>query len=658
MCGIFGIVNKEDSKITYSSTKAITDSLFKLSESRGKEAAGLAIRNKKAVYVYKEPVRASQMIHSSKYKQIFSQYANKNPLTIIGHVRLATNGLQNLNSNNQPVIKNNSVGVHNGIIVNVKKLFQQFPVIKREYEVDTEVILNLIQLFNKEDNSLIQATQKTFQHIKGAASIAVLFDSHPHLLLATNTGSLYILTDLKQDTFIFASEKLILKNLIKKQPLKKILKKPKISHLTPGSGYLVNLQNLKIKKFSLNESQDDHLSGNEHVPKMKIIDLSPESPPLPSPAIKKVDLNLLEYNENSNLKKCTKCILPETFPGISFDKDGICNYCKNYQKQKTKGETTLKEFIDKYRSKSDQPDCIVGFSGGRDSSYGLYYIKNVLKMNPLAFTYDWGMVTDLVRRNQARICGELGIEQIIISADIKKKREYIQKNINAWLKRPNLGMIPLFMAGDKQFYYYANQLMKQNDIKLMIFCENEKFEKTKFKSLFCGVDEGNARLYNIPLLKKLKLSSYYIKQYLLNPSYLNTSFFDTAFAYLSTYLIRHDYLYLYKYVDWNEEKINKTLIFQYDWETAPDTKSTWRIGDGTAPFYNYIYYTVAGFTENDTFRSNQIREGVITRQEALEKIKKENQPRAESIKWYCDTIGIDFNKTIKTINSIPKLYKS
>ena len=51
------------------------------------------------------------------------------------------------------------------------------------------------------------------------------------------------------------------------------------------------------------------------------------------------------------------------------------------------------------------------------------------------------------------------------------------------------------------------------------------------------------------------------------------------------------------------------MLDSYGWERAVDTSSTWRLGDATAPFYNYIYYTVAGFTEHDTFRSNQIREG-------------------------------------------------
>jgi glutamine---fructose-6-phosphate transaminase (isomerizing) len=64
---------------------------------------------------------------------------------------------------------------------------------------------------------------------------------------------------------------------------------------------------------------------------------------------------------------------------------------------------------------------------------------------------------------------------------------------------------------------------------------------------------------------------------------------------------------------------------------ATDTNTPWRIGDGTSAFYNYIYYLVAGFTEHDTFRSNQIREGDISREEALRLVEDENRPRYQNI---------------------------
>ena len=369
------------------------------------------------------------------------------------------------------------------------------------------------------------------------------------------------------------------------------------------------------------------------------------------------------HNESviNSLKRCKKCILPQTMPFIEFDSQGVCNYCRNYKKLQIKGVVALEKAIAKYRNKCGESDCIIGISGGRDSTYGLHYLKTVLKMNPIAYTYDWGMATDLAPRNISRICVKLGVKHIMVS-DINKKRRYIRKNVEAWLKRPDLGMVPLFMAGDKQYFYYLNRLKKETGINLTFLCENP-LERTDFKSGFCGVNQsciGETPYYSytLSLVNKIKLAAYYAKQYLLNPSYINSSIFDTLFAYACFYLMPRDYLSVYRFIQWDEKKIVSTLIDKYDWEVARDTKTTWRIGDGTASFYNYIYYTVAGFTENDTLRSNQIREGVISREEALKRTREENKPRFHSIQWYCRTIGIDFENTLKIINAIPKLYKN
>jgi hypothetical protein len=280
-----------------------------------------------------------------------------------------------------------------------------------------------------------------------------------------------------------------------------------------------------------------------------------------------------------------------------------------------------------------------------------------LGLKPIAFSYDWGMLTDLARRNQARMCGKLGVEHILVSADIRKKRQNIHQNVHAWLKRPDLGTVPLFMAGDKQYFYYANLLMKQNNLNPSILGEN-LLETTNFKSGFCGIrpkfKKGNT--YSLSMFDKYKMIAHYGIQYLLNPAYLNSSLFDTLDSFKSYYIIKHRNLNIYNYLKWDEKTIKEVLINQYGWETDPGTISTWRIGDGTAAFYNYIYYMVAGFTENDTFRSNQIREGDLTREKALELSKNENKPRWDSIQWYCRTIGIDFESSINTINNITTLY--
>jgi len=371
--------------------------------------------------------------------------------------------------------------------------------------------------------------------------------------------------------------------------------------------------------------------------------------------------SLLENNIDAvrKLSRCTKCLLPETFPFIEYDHQGICNYCINYKPQdKIQPIENLKALVEPYRRKDGKPDCIVPFSGGRDSTYSLHIIKKELGLNPIAFTYDWGMVTDLARKNIARVCGKLGVENIIVSADMHWKRENIRKNIQAWLKYPSLGMIPLFMAGDKYFFYYTNRLKKQTGINLNIWGINN-LENTEFKVGFAGLppEFDKRRIYSLSILNQLKLFGYVGSNLIRSPGYINQSIFDSLGSFASRYIApKRDYYHLFDYYRWDENEINSLLLKEYNWETAIDTQSTWRIGDGTASFYNYIYYTVTGFSENDTFRSNQIREGMLSREEAMGLIESDNLPRYETLRWYLEIVGLDFTEVISRINKIPKLY--
>jgi asparagine synthetase B (glutamine-hydrolysing) len=684
MCGIFGLIYIDTNKKDLTLIQKYIKLLFKLSESRGSEASGLAIKTNEKIYVYKEPISPSNYIESNKFQYLFNRvnddYFNNEklvlkPISIIGHSRLATNGGENSNLNNHPVIKSGLVGVHNGIIVNVDDLYNEFPMISRKYEVDTEVLLDLLRYFLENNLVLPDAIKKIFSLIYGETSLAIHFTDGDELLIATNTGSLYYCISNDKTKLIFASEKYFLEQIITNGEYKKYWDKCEIFHLKANYCNIINIKTLDIFNFSFRENNiinnDIFKDKNKNV-FYKIEDITDykiNSKKMSTNIQNDNDIKELikrEINKNShsikNLKRCTKCLLPETFPFITFDQNGVCNYCRDYEKISVKGEDALEDFIKPYRSNDDEPDCIVGFSGGRDSSYMLHYVKKVLKMNPIAFSYDWGMITDLGRRNQARLCAKLGVEHIWISANIPKKRENVQKNIEAWLNKPSLGMVPLLMAGDKQFFYYAHRVLKQTKTKIIFFGSNP-LEVTNFKLGFCGIKEGKKRitgqiLTGISIANKIKLAAFYGKQYLTNFKYINSSLFDTIHAYYSSYLLPDVYEYFYQYIPWDENYIVNLLRNEYDWEIAKDTSTTWRIGDGTAAFYNYIYYTVAGFSEFDTFRSNQIREGIISREDGLRLVNNENIPRYESLKWYSETIGFDLKETLERINSIPKLYKT
>lgn len=601
MCGIFGIIIKNKTGTDFTDLHSATDDLLILSESRGKEAAGLMTNAGGAIHIYKEPIGASQFIRKGQYRNLLSTIAGQPiPLAIIGHARLATNGLQTQNRNNQPVVTENTIGVHNGIIVNDKKLWKLINK-KPKNEVDTEVAFEMINYFVEKNYSYENAIEKTYRLMEGSATLAMMFADYPYVAITTNTGSLYFVSQEKN--IVFASEEYIVETWMKRH--RKIITANDhwtIRHLKAGTGMLISLSHNPIEFFRLNGNTAKSKTKPSYAPRTNVIDLSDLNA--------KAEKNVLLLYQNTNsleklkkhnfdyktiyaLRRCTRCILPETTPFITFNDHGVCNYCLEHKKIEYKGKSTLEKLVAPFRSRTDKPDSIIAFSGGRDSSYGLHFLKKELGLNPIAYTYDWGMVKDIARRNEARLVGKLGVEHVIISADITMKRDHIRKHILAWMKKPDLGMIPLFMEGDKQCEYYADKLAAQNNIKLIFFCRGNELEREEFKTGQCGVknaDPGGV-IHNLSFSGKMQLASYYARQYIANPVYINSSLFDTAFAFFSTYVQQHDYIFLWHFIPWDENIIISTLKKNYNWETSPETIQTWRTDDGTSAFYNYIYYT-------------------------------------------------------------------
>jgi len=675
MCGIFGLITKPESGFKAKSIKNTFEKIATISESRGLDSSGVAIRSSAhhSINIIKGDVPIRTLLDSPRYKNEINNNLygidENSGFCAFGHARLVTNGSQLNEANNQPVLKDDIIVIHNGIIINADELWNQHSNLNRQNKIDTEIIPSLIRNELSDLDDLAIACNNAFAKLQGTWSLALMFKDLSQFVLASNNGSLYYITD--QNNFIvFSSEKWFLNQLKLNRSCSSLVSSNSANQIRPNSGLIVNLDSFKIdsfnttktkishkklpiKPFKLNKYILDNLTNKKEV----VID--------PSVFIKRSDekhlFNLLENNFEAirKLRRCAKCILPETFPFIQFNEEGICNYCKNYiKKNRPKTLNDLFKLVEPYRSKDGRPDCIVPFSGGRDSTYTLHIVKEILGLNPIAFTYDWGMVTDLARRNIARVCGKLGVENIIVSADINLKRENIKKNVIAWLKNPHLGMIPLFMSGDKYFFYYCNQVKKRYGIDLNIWGIND-LENTDFKTGFAGLSPNfnKKRIYSLSILNQLKLFGFVGKNIFTNPAYVNQSVFDSLGSFAVRYIApKRDYYHLFDFYRWNENEIEDLIKNVYNWESAIDTSSTWRIGDGTASFYNYIYYTVAGFTENDTFRSNQIRQGDISKKVCDGLIEAENFPRYETLRWYLEIIGLDFEDTINRVNRIPKLY--
>jgi glutamine---fructose-6-phosphate transaminase (isomerizing) len=610
MCGIFGQISK--TKIN----KQNFDKLVKHSEQRGIDSSGLVYLKDNRYKIARADYNIEKLLNKVK------PYDCK---IVLGHSRLITNGL----GDNQPVIRGNICAIHNGIIVNEKEVWEKLTV-ERKYKIDSEAIVAIAEEYLKNDCEISELPNKVLTLCRGVVACALVLPEYGKLLLFSNNGSLYV-GYIEEDIY-FASERYALDQIHCKN-----------IHQIKDESFILDIpiiaDNLEIK--------DENIRKENLIPEFQF---------------NTNEEKLLEFKtlKELSLKRCTKCILPETMPFIKFDDKGVCNYCNNYKKRnKPKPKEELFKLVEPYRKPGKELDCIVPFSGGRDSCYGLHLIVNELGMKPVTYTYDWGMVTDLGRRNISQMCGDMGVENIIVAADISQKRKNIKMNLQAWLKSPHLGMMAMLTAGDKHFFRYVEEIKKQTGINLNLWGVNP-LEQTHFKTGFLGIkpDFEEDKVYSNGVMKQLRYHSKRFKAMMESPGYFNSSLWDTLSGeYYRSFMQKEDYYHIFDYWTWEENIVNDTLINQYNWETAIDTSTTWRIGDGTAGFYNYVYYTVAGFTEHDTFRSNQIREGQLTREKALELIEDENQPRYQNIRWYLDTLGLDFKEVIKIVNSIPKLYK-
>tara|TARA_A100001015_G_scaffold315342_1_gene426948 strand:- start:1118 stop:2239 length:1122 start_codon:yes stop_codon:yes gene_type:complete len=165
---------------------------------------------------------------------------------------------------------------------------------------------------------------------------------------------------------------------------------------------------------------------------------------------------------------CKKCHTPNTRPRIKFDNEGVCNACRFHENRNAKinfseRKKELTELCNKYRSKNGEYDCIVPWSGGKDSSAIAYKLKFEHQMNPLLVTFSpiIGSKTGLHNRKGFR---SLGFDNVLIAPDIKiskylSKRFFIERGDPKIHWTAGIKSSPIKTAIDK-------------NIKLIFYAEN------------------------------------------------------------------------------------------------------------------------------------------------------------------------------------------
>ncbi len=132
-----------------------------------------------------------------------------------------------------------------------------------------------------------------------------------------------------------------------------------------------------------------------------------------------------------NYRICNRCIMDTSVPGIHFDNNGVCNFCKLHDKMckhfpiGEKGGVILNQFIKKIKKQGSgkQYDCVLGISGGRDSMFTLYMAKRVWNLNPLAVHFNDGFGNPIAGENMVKGCKILGVDLRTITSDWRESKD-------------------------------------------------------------------------------------------------------------------------------------------------------------------------------------------------------------------------------------------
>jgi N-acetyl sugar amidotransferase len=338
------------------------------------------------------------------------------------------------------------------------------------------------------------------------------------------------------------------------------------------------------------------------------------------------------------LKYCTKCVVPSTRPGISFNSEGVCSACQGGTEKETEidwdmRKKNLLELFDKYRSDNPKEyDCIVPVSGGKDSIYQVHLVKNVFKMNPLCVTYRTDSRTSYGEHN-IQALRDMGVDHIDFTPNPVGFRKLCKKTFEKYGDSS--------LADHFGIYCLVPKLALTFKQPLVIFGENPDMEYGGEKEHRKVAQMNRDWIDRVNILKGTKAEEWVdedlhledIKSLILpSKEDLDELGYNPIFlGYYTPWDARKNVKIAEKYGF--KRRKGKPIFGLYDYADLDCMRIC---------IHHYFKWLKFGFNRYTDHCSNEIRKGRMTREEAIELIKKHEgqKPPKKFIKHFCDYIGI------------------
>jgi len=328
--------------------------------------------------------------------------------------------------------------------------------------------------------------------------------------------------------------------------------------------------------------------------------------------------------------------MPETQQGIEFDKEGVCAVCRQHEvKVKIdweKKEKKLIKLIDQYRGKYAY-DCLIPFSGGKDSTFTAYILVKKYGIKPLLVSLDHGFLRPRTLENRVKTVKKLGVDILTFRPNWKVVKKLMLESLKrkgdfCWHCHTGVFAYPMQIAikfniplvfwgepsAEYTSYYSYEKPEEVDEVRFNKLVNLGITADDMFKFLNGAVDIRDLAPFKYPPLKDLR-----------------------AINYRS--------VCLGSYIPWNARKQAEIIRKELDWrwdvvEGIPKSYGYQKIECMLYGMRDYLLFIKKGFGRTAHLVSIDIRNSGLSREEGLKLAEKYDGKRPASMDWFLDILGI------------------
>jgi N-acetyl sugar amidotransferase len=340
---------------------------------------------------------------------------------------------------------------------------------------------------------------------------------------------------------------------------------------------------------------------------------------------KKFKKDKLLYQDK--LQYCTRCCLPETMEGITFDEFGVCVPCRSSEEKMhinwRDKQTQLIKILNKFK-KNKYYDCILPISGGKDSTFQAYLLDKVYKINPIAVTHGTNWMSLTGRYNLENCINKFNLDHLFFLPN----RNIINKVAK---KSPEL-------IGDACWHCHIGtqsfpiQTAVKWRIPLMIYGESiaERDGRGSYKKILKPEEKY---YYGLNISAKIEPIKYVDKS--INYSEVQIWNYPSKQEMIESNIV---YLHLGDYIFWDEQKQTEFIINQFSWKINNRVENTYKGYKSNecimAGVHDYLNFIKRGVGRATLHASDDVRRGLIKRDEAINLIKDYDPQRPHALDYF------------------------